>query len=141
MTDQDKLALGEKRAKELGLEMWTVFDCTETVKNALGDRRTSKCPRCKDAWLSYRADDIHRLLGEGVEMHGDSDEFTLSEFRSTACMRDADMGNSRALLIGIRPLVQESEERKLLREFVAWWKSADYPPDFLDRARKLLERP
>ncbi len=111
MTDQDKLALGEKRADELKL-------------------------RCESHGLYsyYAVETIHKLLGDGVEMTQAGDECGWWPPNSST-------PKHAALLIGIRPIVQESEERKLLRDFVAWWKSADYPPDFLDRAIKLLERP
>ncbi len=73
--------LGEQRAKELGLKTHP------------------------DPEPSYYADDIHKLLGEGVEVENPSDD------KDTACQRWSlseysikGYGKQQGLLIGIRPI-------------------------------------
>lgn len=112
------LELGKKRAEELGLTR--------------GPFSNSHL---------YLADDIHKLLGEGVwskgRIHKDG-EWTFGGYLDEAVTH-------KALLIGIRPIVQESEERKLLRELVNnildnydSWKA---PPaaDLVQKAKRLLD--
>lgn len=85
----DNLELGKKRAEELGLK-----------------------PFFREPDY-YSADDIHRLLGEGVEAIGNRgcDDWWANPMAQETMPKLKDAG----LIIGIRPIVQESEERKLLR--------------------------
>lgn len=95
------LELGKLRAEELGL---------------LEARPVTFTPH---GW--YRADDIHKLLGEGVEVLGEEDtdkSICASKwFEWSPGITDKE-SDHKALLIGIRPIKAESEERKLLRELV-----------------------
>ncbi len=61
----------------------------------------------------FYPDDIHRILGEGDEM--------LSDQRNGGWQYTAHDLNPKfkALLIAIRPIVQESPERALLRDLIA----------------------
>jgi hypothetical protein len=80
--------LGKKRAEELGLRLWS---------------------RSVDI---YMADDIHKLLAEGVEVK-------LEEYFPTGWHITQDGGGTKALIIGITPIVEKSREEKmeeLLRE-------------------------
>lgn len=82
------LELGKRRAEELGLR--------EVILSPY-----------------YHAEDIHRLLGEGLE--------TFSLYSGVDTWwgpLDNDDDTHQALLIGIRPIAQESEERKHLRRLV-----------------------
>lgn len=111
----DVLNLGKQRAEELGLERFNY---------AAADRL-------------YRADDVHKLLGEGVVTYTRSE--TKSNFNRVR-FGDDDMV---ALQVGIRPIVQETREQKmeaLLRQVVrtddeAWYISKEW----YDRAKDLLE--
>lgn len=98
----DVLSLGKQRAKELGLEPWATLDIT--------NRR------------GYSADDIHKILGSGRVVRGAVEpvpEDVAWQYESQWDEYD----DHQALLIGIKPIVQESEERKLLRE---WFNSHSY---------------
>lgn len=115
------LELGKKRAKELGLSYRAA---TLSYDQAGGQANI------------YFANDIHRLLGAGVETYTKS--ATNSNFSNFNIVRLAD-DDMVALQIGIRPIAQESEERKLLKEIVDHL-APSIGPDLFDRARKLLER-
>jgi hypothetical protein len=84
--------LGEKRAKELGLQ------------SVYSDERCNN--------LIYAADDIHELLGEGIELNATSS-------KKASWTEERHPGDVRiGLLIGTRPIVQESAERQLLDKIV-----------------------
>lgn len=89
MTAAEILELGKRRCEELGLKCYLYV------------------PEC------YLADDIHKLLGSGVE------HFGLQESGSnwgTYTAQDTHKG----LLIGVRPIVSESEERSIdVKAFIA----------------------
>lgn len=91
----------------------------------------------------YYADDIHRLLGEGVAVFGRKVPVSgLHGFGEQPCVAD----DLRGLTIAIRPLLQESEERKLLREIiVAHNKECDGDSGntcctYIERAKALLAK-
>lgn len=115
MTD---LELGEKRAKQLGLE------------------HPSKDEILLLAQV-YRADDIHRLLGEAYKVGG-----SFINANWVGGIARADHHTHNALLIGIRPIVQEtqeSEERKFLRRFVKESEEWMYKHPLYLEAKRLLE--
>ncbi len=128
MNDQDRLALGEKRAKEL---------CLQPVHMPSGS-------------TYYHEATIFKLLGEGVEVWSHINGTHKPAYwgpRENGQFNDTHCG----LTIGIRPLVQESEERKLLREFLNDVRlRTPLDPrssigmavhDLCCKIRKLLERP
>lgn len=96
------LELGKKRAEELGLT-----NCAENVG-------------------SYKADNIHKLLGEGVETFGYASKWDWGRYE--VCKDRYDQPNHQALLIGIRPIAKESQERALLREILKHmsWSAVNY---------------
>lgn len=116
------LALGKKRADELGLKL----------------SRESR-----DAFDRYLADDIHKLLGEAREvfqykpggMSGDWSHVIDEEFGG------ARKYANQALVIGIRPIKQESREQKmeaLLSEAVKWLNGEIPPPSLREKIKSLL---
>lgn len=116
------LELGKQRAKELGLV------------GGLDSRFQE--------YAFYQADDIHKLLGEGVEVGRYKAGLSMSAW----AISHMDHAEETALLIGIRPIVQEAEERKLLREFSQYveWQHTNGKPslwDLVARAKTLLEKP
>lgn len=100
------LELGKKRAEELGLEL--IFKAYE-IK-------------------TYLADDIHRLLGEGVEVQGSQFSLDGGTGNMGWCCDEEPMSTDthKALLIGIRSIFQESEARKLLREICSQLANNDF---------------
>lgn len=113
----DTLELGKQRAEELGLKIGAIDG--------------KKC--------FYDIDDIHKLLGEAEETFAQISKG--DEHLSTYWMKE-EHHTHQALLIGIRPIVQESEERKLLRELAEHTPeiNAIFGPEFMIRAKALLER-
>lgn len=120
----DVLNLGALRARDMGLERVTQG--------------------------FYPADAIHELLGAGVKAYAyDLNQDHLWWTNSN----DPGIKNIQAILIGIKPIVQESEERKLLREFVnlitakiwrgdQWSIPVDYFDRYVEKANALLgEKP
>lgn len=103
MTDAEILELGRKRAIELGLPPKCLMGNYEDLK-------------------LYYAIDIHFLLGRGQEVAGnpnaDTSDDEDEEIQSDAWGRQVKSNTHRALVIGVRPIYQESEERKLLRELL-----------------------
>lgn len=101
------LELGKKRAEELGLETPS-----------------------KDIILArsevYLAEGVHRLLGEGQSIYGHVKDGVPNWWGPHE--NNAFQDTHQALLIGIRPIVQESEERRLLREFVKACQKDDFGP-------------
>ncbi len=136
MTDQDKLALGSKRAEELGLREYE-----GSIRY-----RDGRCWTSERAYQLYKGDDIHKLLGEGVEVWSHINgthkpaywgPLENGQFNDTHC----------GLTIGIRPLVQESREQKLermARELLSCLHKYYTNPrtvEIMARAEQLLERP
>lgn len=95
--DKGTLEPGKKRAAELGLSAQYIAPYASGIE-----------------W--YNAADIHHLLGEGIEVVGTYDR-KANHISSTFGQIQAKKDYDKALLIGIRPIVQESEERKLIRDF------------------------
>jgi hypothetical protein len=94
--DAELLECGKKRAKELGLVM-----------------NTTTLPF---SW--YKAFAIHRLLGEGIPLTAHkSDDPSGWNIGNFSDRRDSHI----ALGIGLRPIKEESEERKFIRELVKRW--------------------
>lgn len=101
--------------------------------------------------LKLVADIANRIIKErGVRVWGE--ESALKRDRTSADMgttwmtkRDYFEGEENwthtALLIDIRPIVRESEERQLLREMLELEQSVTWrmPAQMIDRARKLLK--
>lgn len=121
--------IGEERARELSLTVRKVtYEHDEKDRGYQG----------RYSGMVYDADDVHAVLGKGVEVKGNND-------RADWYMRDYNLGHeydNRALLIGVRPLVAETREQKLEQllgeladgKFSQGWK------ELQQRARKLLER-
>lgn len=124
MTEAEVLRLGEERAKELGLNL------------IHGHQNTN------GKWEYYfMAGDIHRLLGSAINLfgqcHGGHRNSSWTTDSSPAKQEWPLLHTHQALLIGIKPIAVESEERKLLRDL---WESDCLPKHFDDRAKALLER-
>ncbi len=123
MSELNILAIGYMRSRDLGLlEHY--------------DGEGEKC---------FPATAIYRLLGNGIVGYGSkSDVETGWFFGRSQNKADKEYDTHSALLIGMRSLdvtKYESEERKLLREFLK--EFAEYaagPNSMIERARKLLER-
>lgn len=114
MNDSDKLELGRKRAEELGIE----------------------CVAASGFKYYYDSNDIHKLLDEGVEAHGG--KYCLGGEWSFVGHKSGESSH-QALLIGIRPIIQESEERRLLREFIQESVDGIWSTGLLERAKRLLK--
>lgn len=121
--DDEILELGEKRAKELNFQ--------------------SHNPAYWPAAMNlnqqmYRASDIHRLLGEGLSMHDRPREkgtwVHQGEFRFC---------EKTGLLIGVKPIRQESDEHRMLRRVLRKFVEAYFKGDDIigpaTEAKKLLE--
>lgn len=109
------LERGKKRAEELGLKLAPWADRDKTF---------------------YPSDDIHKLLGEGVNVVGSYNPDT-NQVTSTFGQVQAKKDHDQALLIGIKPIVKDTAEG-LLQEI---WES-DVLPEYLDeRVKALLEKP
>ena len=123
MTD---LELGKKRAEELGLKSLT------THYNYGAPSNTQ---------ITYAADDIHALLGAGVEVVGSYNSDT-KQITSTFGQILAKKDHDQALLIGIQPIKKATREERalgLLQELVSRWnpETVDYDP-IMGRAKALL---
>ncbi len=126
----DILKLGEQRAIELGI--LTVTTGRELRKDIMFD-------------------DLFRVLGAAKSVFSDRtnhDHHEANGFQQKDIWYTHHHGISytdEALLIGVRPLVQESEERKLLRELVevTHMLPGEYmrKENWLERAKALLEKP
>lgn len=101
--------LGLKRAKELGL--MSVFHAPLPSGGYPLSGMSYK------NW--YTADDIHRLLGGGLPCLGFKDKDNDWCIGDQPSELENEPDTHSMLVIGIRAISQESEERKLLREFVA----------------------
>lgn len=112
----DVLEIGKKRVEELGLNSYGIIQI-----NPLSNNRY------------YLADDIHKLLGEGMEAFDDDNWSAWTPDRR-------DGSKNKALLIGIKPIVQESEERKLLREMVGSIATSQYTKDRVEHFRAVFNR-
>lgn len=128
------LELGKKRAEELGLKLITLHSYGGGASSAPYAQHTTQD--------RYLADDIHRLLGEGVEAVGNKycDDWWAKPMAQELLPKLKDVG----LIIGIRPIVQESEERKLLRklsEYTEWQHTKGKPSiwDLVSSAKRLLD--
>lgn len=121
----DVLELGKKRAEELGL--------TNIVMAKGPFAPTYDC---------YLASDIHKLLGEGIDLYGNKNCRHWDDHAPPETDIEAGVTH-KALLIGIRPIVQESEERKLLREFVSFvngtFDASNYS-SIIQKAKRLLDQ-
>lgn len=120
MSELEILELGWKRAEELGLMLGAVN----------GNKSF------------YDKNDIHRLLGSGRVVRGAVEpvpEDVAWQYESQWDEYD----DHQALLIGIKPIVQESEERKLLRLIVgnSQHNGTLVPSEIVDRIKALLEKP
>lgn len=116
------LELGKQRAEELGL--------TRMVNSIVTE------------WPYYLKDDIHKLLGEGVEVGRYKAGLSMSAWSRS----HMDHAEETALLLGIRPTAQESAE-KILKDLILEYEIAHNVPGtglgyrkFYDRAKALLER-
>lgn len=145
----DILAIGKKRAEELGLRTH-VFKVS-TLEDAITGNPLNGVHRDY-----YDAESVRRLFGVGREVFGSitSGDWPTKDYWFTGEQKDnvhlSKLDSHAALAIGIRPVSQESEERKLLREFVEDWEK--YHPGWAanaevknraklhERARALLER-
>lgn len=109
----DDLTIGKMRAIELRLGSVMLRDHPGNI-----------------SYEYYRANEVHQLLGEGQEYfwtpHGDAGMIQKPEH------------THRALGIGVRPIIQESEERKLLREIVNTLGYSEYAL-VIKKAKALLE--
>lgn len=121
----DTLELGKKRAAALGIESYGIMQINPLSANRY-----------------YSAEHIHKLLGEGVEQFAYKHDKEHMWFGA----HDKDgIRNLKALLIGIRPIVQESEERKLLKEIVKYntciiTGTPVFPSsEWIERAKRLLD--
>lgn len=122
------LELGKQRADELGLKMLDMITLTVTQRK----------------W--YKAYDIHKLLGDGAEVIGKKYQDTLHGFTNQKSI-DWDQQKEpytgcpqAALLIGIRPIKQDSCEqlvRDILRD--ANERGGHVLSDYIKRAKALLE--
>lgn len=120
------LERGKRIAEELGLTTAT-FEASGYIK-------------------FYPHDTIHRLLGEGVDVwaHFETDKPKYWGPHENNNFNDTHTG----IVIGIRQIVQESEERRLLRELTLKCERQKVEPhsftrldlsDIYERAKKLLE--
>lgn len=107
-----KLEIGKQRAEKLGLEDWRL----EHPEGGAID--------------CYPADDVHRLLGEGVELFGQchgthrNSSWTTDEKPSK---QEWGLAHTHAgLLIGIKPIAPPSEERQIIQALVNCWSANDH---------------
>lgn len=118
------------------------------VEVGLGIKRENIPAGPDGPYLSiYHADDVHRLLGEGAEVFCHN-ETTNNPNHAKQWHQDPIVDASKgatgmALLLRIRPIKAESEERKLLRELALYkdWQHTKGEPslyELIDRAKKLL---
>lgn len=118
----------------------------ESKLDDIGKRRAEELGLKTDMGVWYPANDIHQLLSEGIEVFGNQFKMDGGTGDLGWCCdeekRSAD--THHALLIGIKPIVQESEERKLLRELIdAHESEGRYGVKFNEaekKAKRLLER-
>lgn len=83
----------------------------------------------------YVAEDVHRLLADGIEVRGNIED----GFATNA----ASWAQNSALIIGIRPLKPETDERQLLRKFIDCQGDCKVGTpmwDAVNEARQLLAR-
>lgn len=130
--------LGNKRAKELGLQPKSVDIPIGHWSNAV-----------------YLADDIHKLLGESMEVFGGKVGLLDLRFRFEEARKldgsPNEWATHTAFLIGIKPIEKDSAE-ELLQDFLKWFGDnniiqyrGNKLPDCNDlhsleaRAKKLLE--
>lgn len=88
----------------------------------------------------YLAETMHRLLVEGLEVYSGENIFRAKEVWGVS--QDLNMHTDKALLIAIRPIVQESREQKmeaLLKEMLTFGMT-EKSESFYARAEALLER-
>lgn len=120
---------GEERAKELGLRI---------KPKSLTYSGTS------DGF--YEADDIHKLLGEGVEMSGFDRQSNggIWDMSEMVCGQGQPSHTHKAIMISIRPIVTDTAE-SLLRELVDALEASIQMRTaqidrrgLVDRAKKLL---
>lgn len=117
MTPSDLLELGKRRAEELGLH-----------------------ERKWGGEYGYYLSDVWKLLGAGVEIVGNVKNIDGGLTTNKCWTSISNTGETHtALAIGIKPLKVESEERKLLREFVEREKKQGAAFDLVERAKVLLE--
>ncbi len=93
------LELGKRRARELGL-----------------------CHPAGGGFTSgqiYDADDIHRLLGEGIEIGAYRTDENFGNDRWKCDEYSCGRRTHKALLIGIRPIVKESREQRMEKLLVS----------------------
>lgn len=117
----DSLELGKRRAEELGLQL----HLSPLIDNG------------------YRADEIHHLLGGAKEVF-DAKSADGKKYNGTWFEHGTHTSDNTALLIGIRPIVRESDERLLLHEIIEEMKTwSNRSPDKLGlliiKAKRLLE--
>lgn len=122
----DVLSLGKKRAEELGLQM----SCDPGRFGAF-----------------YQADDIHKVLGEGVYTSCRQNELEYWQALQPSKAEVYPGDTHQALLIGIKPIVIDSAEQ-LIKDLAGhanyqyqdgkWAINAKY---WIDRAKALLEKP
>lgn len=120
MSDLEEL--GKRRARELGLQLINTDP--------------------KSVWHFYRPYDIHRLLGEAKFMSCSENDIGLIRALQPSKEEAFPGDTHKALLIGIRPIIQESEERRLLRDLVIAGTREEYTTLLIlaGRAKELLER-
>lgn len=106
------LELGKQRAKELGLKAQQVF----RYYNGPGTGT--------DLTEFYETGDIHKLLGEAQIVfnseHDSWHEFGWRPEAAPGCDKAVPADTHQALLIGIRPIVQESREQKMAAVLSEW---------------------
>lgn len=107
MNDPETLALGKKRAEGL-LERGVILH-GDGIVNAPGRREY------------YFAEDIHRLLGSAIEVSGAIEgEKVVQPFGMVTGGHDT----HTALLISIREIQPESEERQIIKDFVSCFENS-----------------
>lgn len=114
--EREKLKRGRRIAEEIGL-------------------------RSKDLGVDefYTSDDIHRLLGEGVTVFDHASR--RNTWTKDVGLRETFAEMRSAILISIRPITQESEERKLLGEFIeASLEHYTIKESLIERAKALLAK-
>ena len=109
MTDAEILELGKKRAEEIGLKPQLEINFSSSHGLMMGPKTF-----VEGKIYAYHADDIHRLLGNGVEMFTDHKCIAPNQIMTSMCTH-------KSLLVAIRPFKPETREQKLegiLRELM-----------------------
>ena len=95
-------------------------------------------------WFHQEVEPINKILAEGVEVSGDVDDFSMSEWRSTKG-RGYENNTHKALLINIQPIKKDTAEdvlRDLSKEVICTTtqKLAERMIVLQARAKSVLEQ-